>query len=274
MMMQRGKKVWIEIPASSHAVIISSIAGWKCIALSWWRAKNLPRTPVFQENWFSQCLTESCLHHDCSGTSWGQQWLHCGAGRVSREDSGSWIPGAETDCTSSTSCTELSQWSNYWKWSVWHLEKCLSFKVTQAASEPCPAPAHDCLHTPTHPQLPPCQGGGGGAALSTEHLHSCKHKSGHQPAGRVLLSAEDGAYHVCDEKQHLLQDFPTRSGREVLINEGHALWCDAVADTFRAARNKTLLGLLKVTGNDFHSSQKRYCTHHEVALSLGWAKMN
>lgn len=67
------------------------------------------------------------------------------------------------------------------------------------------------------------------------------------------------------------------SSREVLINEGHTLWCDAAADTFRAARSETLLGFLKVTGDNSHSSQKRYCTRHEVTLfwiSLGWVKMN
>lgn len=67
------------------------------------------------------------------------------------------------------------------------------------------------------------------------------------------------------------------SFREVLINEGHVLRCDAAGDTFHAARSKTLLRLVKVTGDNFHSSQKRYCTHHEVTLfwiSLGWEKMN
>lgn len=123
--------------------------------------------------------------------------------------SGSWVPGAETDCPGSTSCTELSQWSNYWKWSVWDLEKCPSFKVTLAASEPYPAPAQDCcMHLPTR-QLPPGQGGGD--ALSVQHLNSCKHKFSHQPAGRVLFSAEDLVHHICSEKQHLLQGSPMHS---------------------------------------------------------------
>lgn len=64
---------------------------------------------------------------------------------------------------------------------------------------------------------------------------------------------------------------------EALINEGHTLWCDEAADTFRAARSKTQLGFLKITGDNFHTSQERYFSHHEITLfwiSLGWVKMN
>lgn len=147
--------------------------------------------------------------------------------------------------------------------------------MTEAGSEPYPAPAHDgCAHLPA--PLPP-PGRGGRAGLSTRHSNTCKHKLAHQPAGRVLLSAGDIAYHVCKEKQHLLQDFPLRSSGEVLIKEGHVLWCDVAADTVRTARSERLLGFLKVTGDNFHSSRKRYCTRHEATLfwiSLGWVKKN
>lgn len=56
------------------------------------------------------------------------------------------------------------------------------------------------------------------------------------------------------------------SSREALINEGHTLWCDEAADTFCAARGKTLLGFLKITADNFHTSQERYCSHHEITL--------
>lgn len=145
-MMQSVKNVSIEILTASHAKIISSIVGWKCIALSWWRAKILAGTPFFQWNWFS----ESCLDHDFSGTSWGQWWLLCGMGRVSQGDSGSWIPGVETGCTGSASCTKLSQWSNYWKWSV------TSGEVPELQSDlgsqwSMPCTSSPLLHSPTQP---------------------------------------------------------------------------------------------------------------------------
>lgn len=135
------------------------------------------------------------------------------------------------------------------------------------------------LHTPTHPLAATMPGRR--SYLSSEHLNSCKHKFGHQPAGWVLLSAGDIVYRVCNEKQHLLQDFPMCRSRELLINEGHMLWRDGAANTFHTAGSETLLGFLKVTSDNLHSSQKRYCTHHEVTLfwrvhphPLGWMKMN
>ena len=141
--------------------------------------------------------------------------------------------------------------------------------MTPAAGEPYPAPAH--THPPSAAAVP-----GGRAGSSAEHPNSRKHHLGHPPAARVLLSAEDVVYRVCNEKQHLLQDFPMCIN-EVLINEGQALWREVAADTFRAARSEMLLGFFNFMVDNFHSSQKRYCPHHEVTLfwiSLGWVKMN
>lgn len=172
-------------------------------------------------------------------------------------DSGSWIPGVETGCTGSASCTKLSQWSNYWKWSV------TSGEVPELQSDlgsqwSMPCTSSPVLHSPAHPSA-------ANSSLVTSRGAGC------------CFWLKMLRVSCLWQKPTSLQDFPMHSTRETLINEGHTLWCDEAADTFCAARRKALLGFLKITGENFHISQERYWSHHEITffwISLGWVKMN
>lgn len=64
-----------------------------------------------------------------------------------------------------------------------------------------------------------------------------------------------------------------RSKGKALINTVHVLSRGRAAATFHTARSEMLLGFLRVTGDNFHSCQEKYCSHHECNPCLDLMRM-